>query len=434
MADLRPVIRLTQRPRLGRGARARLRLGGTLAIGQVIGRGALALALLLLIRQLPPEQFSVLALALALVAILGSVADAGFARLLVRDTARAGESKEWLVRELLRVRMAPVVGTAVLSVIGLAIVPNPFGLAFAALLVAYLVLESVALGYESAAAGAERPWRFVAAQTIAATTLIGSLLVLIAEDAVSLNSAIAVMSGASAMKVGGHVLAWRHRRRPVQEKAQPLVAAALYRQALPFLGLTIISTLYYKVGIVALYAVQGASETAPYAAALRLVDGVALVGGAAFLAVSPTFSRMHRDRPQLVWLAWRRTVTTVALLAVPCAGLLAVAAEPVCALLFGERYRVSAASDLRLMLPGVALMLMQAVSAAVVMMADDHRDVLKLGAFNLAACTVAAVALSATLGSAGAAGAFTLAEVASFASFAWLIHRRHFDGARLEAA
>lgn len=410
-----------------------MRLGGTLAIGQVIGRGALALALLLLIRRLPPEQFSVLALALALAAILGSVADAGFARLLVRDGARAAETKERLVRELLRVRMIPVLGTAVLSVIGLAIVPNPFGVAFAALLVAYLVLESLALGYESAAAGAERPWRFVAAQTIAAITLIGAVLVLISEDAVSLNWAIAAMTGAAAMKVGGHVFAWRRRRHAVKVDAQSLVAAELFRQALPFLGLTIISALYYKVGIVALYAVQGAAETAPYAAALRLVDGVALLAGAAFLAVSPAFSRMHRDRPQLVWLTWSRTVTTVAMLAVPCTVLLAVAAEPVCALLFGERYRVSAASDLRLMLPGVALMPIQAVSAAVVMMADDHRDVLKLGAFNLAACTVTAVTLSATLGSAGAAGAFTLAEVVSFASFAWLIHRRHFDGARLEA-
>jgi peptidoglycan biosynthesis protein MviN/MurJ (putative lipid II flippase) len=78
-----------------------------------------------------------------------------------------------------------------------------------------------------------------------------------------------------------------------------------------------------------------------------------------------------------------------------------------------------------LMLPGVAFMMVQAVSAAVVFMGEGHRDALILGTFNLGFCIVIAASLSAAFGSPGAALSLSLAEVVSFASFAWLIRHRH---------
>lgn len=403
----------------------RLYLGATLAVGQVIGRGSIAVALLLLVRELQPRDFSTLALALALASILGTLADAGFARLLVRDTARAAETSDWLVRELLRVRTIAIAGVAVLAAVALVVVPNPFALKFGALGVIYVVLESLALGYENAAAGTERPWRFVLAQGVAAVFLLVGLALLMMEGDISLVSAMAVMCGASAMKVCGHLFAWRRRAAVVEQRATRAAASSLFRQALPFLGLTLISTLYYKVGIVALYSIQGATEAASYAAALRIVDVAALLAGVAFLSVSPTFSRMHRDQPHEIWGMWRRTVVAVACIVVPVIAIAWVAAQPLCALLFGTAYRVSAATDLRLMLPGVVCMLVQAVSAAVVFMGNHQRDAIILGAFNLAICVVAATALSAALGSAGAALALTVAELVSVVSFAFLIRHRY---------
>ena len=404
---------------------ARLHLGGALAIGQFIGRGALALALLLLVRELSPQDFSTFVLALAIVAILGTIADAGFSRLLVRDTARATETPAALVRELIRVRMIAVAATAVLAAFAFALGAGPFATGFAALVVVYLTLESVALGYENAAAGAERPWRFVLAQSGAAIVLICGLVVLVQQEEVTLTTAMAALVGASAVKVAGHLFAWRDRASHTHREFPRERAATLFRQALPFLGLTLISTVYYKAGMVALYALKGASESASYAAALRVVDAVALVAVVVFLSVSPTFSRMHRDAPEEVWPAWRRMVFTVSCVALPCAAVVAVIAQPLCALLFGDQYRVSAAADLRLMLPGVALLAVQAVSAAVVFMSDEHRDALLLGAFNLAVCVAAAVGFSAAYGSSGTSFALSLAEVVSFASFAWLIRRRY---------
>jgi len=406
-------------------ALARLHLGGALAIGQFIGRGALALALLLLVRELTPQDFSTFVLALAIVAILGTVADAGFSRLLVRDTARAGAASGALVRDLIRVRMIAVATTALFAALALALGAGPFETGFAALVVVYLTLESVALGYENAAAGAERPWRFVVAQSGAAIVLLGGLVVLVQEGGVTLTTAMAVLVGASAVKVGGHLFAWRTRASRTDGAGSREKAATLFRQALPFLGLTLISTVYYKAGMVSLYALEGASEAASYAAALRVVDAVALLAVVVFLSVSPTFSRMHRDQPQEVWPTWRRMVVAVSCVALPCAVVVGVVAQPLCALLFGDQYRVSAAEDLRLMLPGVALLAVQAVSAAVVFMSDAHRDALLLGLFNLAVCLAAAVGFSAAFGSSGAAFALSLAELVSFASFTWLIRRRY---------
>jgi len=402
-----------------------LRLIGALALGQIIGRGALALGLLLLVRELDAGSFGTLALALAVVAILATLADAGFARLLVRDAARAGLDVRSLVYELLRWRLLAVAAVAGLASSAVAVGATPFEPGLGALVVLYLVFESVAFGYENAAAGAERPWRFVVAQAIAAIALLGGLAALTATDSVSLSTAMAVLAGASALKVCGHLLAWRGSSatgEPPRRRERP---TTLFLQALPFLGLMILTTVYYRVGIVALYAVGGATETASYAAAIRLVDVVGVAVSVGFLGISPTLSRMHRDRPEQIWVTWRRMIVTVGAVALPVAAVVAIWAEPICGTLFGARYGRSAAADLRLLLPGVVLLVVQGVNAAIVFMADDHRAILKISGINLTVCVAASVVLSEIHGSRGTAVAFSLAEAFSFVTFALLIRRRH---------
>jgi len=402
-----------------------MRMAGAIGVGQLVGRGALALALLLLVRHLTPEQFATLALALAILTILATFADAGFARLLLRDTARGGESASRIVHELLRVRLVAVGAAGVLAVPILLLGPGGFDPGFVPFAVSYLVMESIAFGYENAAVGAERPMRFVLAQCIAAIAMLSGLGLLILSDGVTLTTAMAVLAGASALKVCGHRLAWRGSRAPSSAEDPPHAPRDLFRQALPFLGLAVLAAVYYRVGLIALYSLRGPSETASYAAASRVLDVTALFAGIAFLAVSPALSRMHRDNPQQVWPHWRRMVKITAFGAIPGIALVALAAEPICAVLFGETYRVDAAADLRLMLPGAALMMIQAISAAVVFMSDEHRDVLRLTAVNVVAAIALAFGLSAAMGSQGAALALTLAEAVTVTTFGVLIARRH---------
>lgn len=407
-----------------RTARPRLRLAAGIAVGQAAGRGALALGLLVLVRTLRPEDFGDLVLALALVQILATLADAGFGRLLVRDVARSGDAAA-LVRELLVVRLAAVLGVVGLAALLLLITPNPFGLTVAVLLLSYLATESVAFGFENAAVGSERPSRFVLAQSVAAVALLGGLAVLAATGRVSIMSASAVLAGSSALKVIGHLLAWRTGFRSAGRGAVRRPRAALWREALPFLGLTLLATVYYRVGVIALHVVQGARETASYGAALRVVDAVAVVAGVVFAAISPTLSRAHRNSPGAIWELWKRMVVRCAVVVVPLAAVTVVVAPQLARLLFGPDYEQSAGADLRLLAPGAALLVVQSLSAAVVFMADDHRDVLRLTAVNVIACVAASLALASAFGSSGAALALTLAEALSFASFAVLIRRRY---------
>jgi O-antigen/teichoic acid export membrane protein len=406
------------------GAAARLRLTGTLALGQVVGRGALALALLVLVRELPVDDFGDLALILALVAVTTTVADAGFGRLLVRDVSRGGPASAALVTELMRVRSLAVGTVVLLSGVALALVPTTFPAAVILLALAYLAFEATAYGFENAAVGAERPWRFVGAQGVSAIALLGGTVALALGDAATLTSAMAVLVGASTLKVVSHLLAWRRRDPPGPDMPRQPVRTLL-RQALPFLGLTLLATVYYRIGIVALYAVRGAEETASYAAAFRIVDAIAIVAGVAFSGVSPALSRVHRDRPGEIWQLWLRMVSLAGSAVVPVALLALLVAEPLCGLLFGSEYRESAGEDLRFLVPGIALMVPQALSAAVVFMANDHGAVLRLTAANVTACIVASIVGADAFGSEGAALALSLAEALSFLSFTALIRNRY---------
>lgn len=107
-----------------------------------------------------------------------------------------------------------------------------------------------------------------------------------------------------------------------------------------------------------------------------------------------------------------------------------VAAEPISGLLFGDQYRTTAADELRLMLPGAAIMVVQGLGAAVVFMSDDHREVLRLTAMNVAICVALTATLAVAWGARGAALAFSLAEALSLLTFAMLIRRRHRPSAR----
>jgi O-antigen/teichoic acid export membrane protein len=111
-------------------ARQPVALTATLGLGQLIGRGALAVGLLILVRELSATDFGDLSLALAVVQVLMTVADGGFSRLLVRDVARDGASGAGLVKQLLAARMLSVVAVLVLTAAGLIVIPGPFSAAF----------------------------------------------------------------------------------------------------------------------------------------------------------------------------------------------------------------------------------------------------------------------------------------------------------------
>ena len=402
----------------------RARIAGVLAVGQVLGRGMVAVYTIAMVGLLSRRGYGDLAFAVAVAGIAAAVADGGLSRLIVRDAARSQDPAA-TARELLKVRAVWVLAVAALTAASSALGLLPLGTGLAACTVAYLVTEALAFGFESTAVGAERPWRFAAVQALGAAALLGALGWVAAGGTASAVAAMGGLCAASAIKVCGHVVVWR---RAAPQRGRPLRELPLRRwahDAAPFLALTVLATFYYRMGIVVMHTVRGPAETAPFAAAFRVFDAVAIAGAVAFAAVSPALSRAHRDHPERIWPLWKRMQIVTALAAVPAMALLAVAAEPLARLLFGDGYAESAGASLRLLAPGMALLLLQSINAAVVLMADAHGPVVRLTALNVAIGLGLTIALVSSSGAEGAAAAMSVAELVSFVSFALLVRRSY---------
>jgi O-antigen/teichoic acid export membrane protein len=395
-----------------------------IAGGQVLGRGMLAVYTIGIIGTLSRRDYGDVALALALAGIAAALADAGISRLLIRDVARAS-APAVVAGELLKLRAACVITVtgAVAAGSALGLLPLPLGLAAA--MVGYLGAEALAVGFESAAFGSERPWRFAGVQALGASILLLALIIIISSDAASPALAMAGLMLASVVKLGGHLVLWRADLSGSARRLAELPIRAWAREAAPFLALGALATVYYRLGTVILHGARGPVETAPYAAAVRVVDAIAVAAGVVFATVSPVFSRAHRERPHDVWRLWKRTQLVVASLFIPLASIVVVTADPLASLLFGDRYADSAGAALRLLAPGMALLAFQTVNAAVVLMADASAPVLRLTTVNVALAIAITWVLARTAGAEGAAAAMTVAELLSATTFAALIRRAH---------
>jgi O-antigen/teichoic acid export membrane protein len=406
----------------GPGLPRRARIAALLGLGQVLGRGGVALYTLALVRLLPITEFGDFAFAVAIATIATALADGGFARLIVRDLARTDEPGA-LAREFLAVRAFAVGIVVALSAAACAAGLVSVEATLAAALCAYVLSEALSYGYESAAVGSERPARFAAAQWIGGLGLAAALAVLVASDSRSASDAMVGMAAASFLKLGVHVVLWR--KSPARpRRLRELPARRWLRQALPFLALGVLATAYYRVGIVMLHGVRGPGETAPFAAAFRVLDAVAVLAGVVFATVSPVLSRAHHQRPEEVVRIWSRMVLRAAAVALPAAAVVAVAAHPIAGLLFGQRYGESAGDSLRWLAPGMALLVLQNITAAVVFMSDELRSVVALTLVNVCVSLPLTWLLVRASGASGAALATSIMELVSFATFAVLVRRR----------
>lgn len=403
---------------------ARIRIALRLGLGQVLGRGALALYTILMVRELTRADYGDFAYALALAGIWVSVGDAGFGRLIIRDVSRAAQPGS-VVRDMLLVRASAAAVATGTFALATAFGMFPFDERFAAALTAYMLLETLSGGYEAAAVGSERPWRFVTAQAASAAALAIAAVVIVRQQMPTPSGAMTGLTIASLVRAAVGWRLWRITDRSERTRWRELPALRWFRQALPFFGLVLLAAVYYRIGVVALYTLRGPTETAPYAAAMRVFDATAILGGIAFATVSPVISRAHLNDPEALWWLWKRMIAGVSLFAIPGAILVAYFGPEIANLLFGSAYRVETGRALSLLAPGMALLILQNLTGSVVLMGDSHGSVLRLTACNVGLATTMALVLSERFGSEGAAVATSAAELLSFTTFALLVRRRH---------
>ncbi|MDX6708656.1 MAG: hypothetical protein QOI48_4502 [Solirubrobacteraceae bacterium] len=415
-------------PRRGSDALERARIAAILLLGQGLGRGSQAIYSVIMVRELSKAGYGDMATVLASCGVLVAVGDLGFSRLIIRDAARAHD-RTMLAREMLRVRAGGVlVVVGLLALAGVAgAVPGGELLGLAGAF--YLFAEGLSYGYEAAAAGVERPSRFAAVQGVGGVAVAVAAVAVLSQDHVTPAGAAFGLASASAVKALAHWALWRWRGAlGPSRRLRDLPVRQWLRDALPFLALMVLAAVYYRAGILILHLSRGSEETAPYAAAMRVFDGVVVLGGVVFAAVSPALSRMHRERPNDLWRVWRRMIAVFACGVVPAAVTLMLVGEQFARVVFGPRYAVSAGDVLTALAPGMALAILQQISASVVFMSDDRGAVLRLTAFNVSVLFALLVVLTNTSGAHGAAVAMSAAELLSFTTFSLLVWLRHGRG------
>lgn len=420
------------------GARERpsvLRAGLVLGIGQASVRLAVAAYSLVLVHRLTPTAYGTFATAVAVLGILLALSDGGFSRLLFRDVARSGTGTG-LVEQLLVLRSAWV--GIVLTVTAAAAWADliPYRGAFLLALLIGLGADAAAAGFEAASIGAERPARVVVGQILASVFLGSALAALLVVEATE-TLALMGLAGAAGTRLAWQLRAWRLELILTRVRLTGAKVVSWGRAALPYLLLGTFGTLYYRMDMVILTARRGAAETAPYAAVYRLVDAALVVGAVAAAAITPRMSRLHENNPEAVWAAWRRYAFLTAVTSIPAAAALAVFANPLTRTLFGAQYSDAASDALRLLAPGIVLMLLQVVNAVVLFTSDEERLVALLVALLVLWAVPLNLALTwwltGRLGSEGAALATSVSEAFTFV-FCALIVRRGLRNRRPRAA
>jgi O-antigen/teichoic acid export membrane protein len=384
----------------------------------VVARSAVAVYTIVLIRLLEKAEYGDFAFAFALAAILATLADGGFSRLLIRDFARGAEPRT--LTHLLATRGAWSVITALAATAiwvggGLDLSPSLF-----AALLAFLLAEAAAGGFEFAAIGLELPGRVAIGQAVGAVLVLGAL-VYVGLVHTTPAAALLGLAVASTGRLAWHLFAWRNVIVSSADRVARGQVVRWVRQAAPYLAVTALGTIYYRADIVILHSRRGASETAPYAAAYRIVDAALVIGGVVAAAVSPHFSRLHTLGVLEVTRAWRRYLWTTALVVFPCVVVLAAVAFPLSGFLFGDDYRDSAGLALVVLAPGIGFMFLQIVNAVVVFTGDRQGAILVPSLVQLAVNVGLTWWLVAKFGSTGAASATTISEVLTFVYFSVFI-------------
>jgi O-antigen/teichoic acid export membrane protein len=398
--------------------------GGALRVGGFAAGVALSVvSAALLFRHLGVEDSGRYVTALALVAIVQGVTDAGLTALGMRELAtRNSQAQAVLMRNLLGLRLvltsagvvcvtifaagvgyedAMVVGTF-LAGVGL-VVQNLQGT------LAVSLMTRLRLGLVTAA---ELLRQFVSVVLVVVLVVAGAGLVSFL--AVPIPAAVASLVLTAALV---------HRQVPLLPSLDRREWWLLLRDTVPFAVATAVNVVYFRTAIVLMSLVATAEETGIFATSFRVVEILVAVPALAVSTVFPIYSRAARDDPDRLRYVVARTFEGSLVLGVGMALTLALGAEVAIDVIGGDEYKESV-GVLRIQ----ALVLPAAFATAAwgfaLLSLHAHRALLvvNLVAFALAAGLTAV--LAATEGAEGAAVATVAGEVGLALACAIALTRR----------
>ncbi len=409
--------------------------------GHVLARLAGLVLLFYAARALGPEELGRYQVTLAIVFFAQVLPDFGLNRILVRDIARDPSRAATLVPQVLKGRLVLAVfayaaavatgaisadragETALLAIGGLALFPFVFGATYGG------VLSAVERFRANAAASA----------FLMVGAVLGALAILRGLGVAGLLVAVVLGTAAHAAAVGR--MGQRHVGEPPPSRPgdADVGLGPLFRRALPFAYVTMVTAVYLRADIVVIDAVHGERAAGLYAPARRLFDAGSLVVASLFAALVPPLARLHlrRDDAPALDAAYTQTIRLLLLAAVPIAVLGVLGAEPAMGV-FGPEYRETAPA-LALLACALGFHFLQVGNTAIVVSSDADRPVAVGSTVSASLLQGLCFVLVPKHGPAGAALAALVCEAVSFVVYAWIVRvklgvRAHVTAAVLPAA
>lgn len=314
-----------------RGLRRIIGNGVALLGAYLLPRLFTAAAIIVAARALGAATFGAYGTAAAFAVILSIVSTLGMQPLLVREMARNPDrAPDWLRSAHLAKSVSGAVMLGMLLFVGGFLLDYSREVMGAATLLGLgYAIGSYAENLSAYFQAVERMhvWMQASALYGFVTGVLGSVLVL-------LTHSVAWFCAAT---VAGQVaaVAWlslRMPRRARTGRAEPIAMAKLLREMWPFAGAFIALAAFSKADVLLLERWRTAAEVGSYAAAYKFIDIAQALGIVAAAAVYPRLSRDGRSA------AASRLMELAVLAAMPAAGVLFLAREPIVLLMFGSGY------------------------------------------------------------------------------------------------
>lgn len=390
--------------------------GLTLLLNNGVGQGLAFLASLAIARMLGVAGFGAYAAVMALVFVLGMVAEAGLEASLTREVARDPARSRALLLASLRAKV--LIGGGVATALAVAplaraLAPSPTDVS-AVRLAGVLLALNVA---NSSFAAVFRAWgrmRSVLLLNLTglAVQLAGVVVVLLLLPTVTALIAWLIVVQVGEL-LGGAALFRRGESDLGMARASSSVSAtALVRRSLPFALAGVLGALQLRVDLLLIEALRGTSEVAVFSAATRLWGLLTLAPASFFAALFPALAAAHGESGS----AGGQRLYVRALRRMAVAGLAATAvgvafADVMVFAAFGPAY-VGAALPMRVLALQVVPLLLNTTTTLHLYTTGRERLANRVAALNVALRLVAGYGLVPLWGAVGAAAADVVAETA----------------------
>lgn len=403
---------------------AAARGGAMRASGYVAGTLLSVVSVPLMIRHLGVEDFGRYVTVMALVAIIAGLTDAGLNAIALREYAsHDGAERDRVMRDLFGIRIVLTLGGIAVGVLFAIVAGYPSALVVGTLVAGTgFLLQAVQLLLSTSLQGELRFGWVTAIELLRQGLFVAAIVLLVVVDA-GLESFFAAQIPASAVAlIVTAVLA--RRTMPLRPSLHPARWWSLLRDTIAYAAAIALNSMYFRVAVIALSLLATERETGYFATAFRVVEVLIAIPPLFIGAAFPILARAARDNRTRLDTATTRLVEVGLIVGVWLALGLALAAEPIVALLAGSDSEPSVAL---LRIQGFALVATFVTVAATFALLSlrRHRTLLVANAVALGASFVLTVSLISSYEATGAAVAVLVGEFAlAGATFVALLRER----------